>query len=458
MRKGGACTEVMRIYVYNRRLMLYQHNIHSHKPRPNAAGEQRGCGNGNWIFAAMLVPARGRNDDECPPATGEHYTLLRKIGQGSFGSIYLGRSDKAPGQLVAVKFESVENRPQQLADESRAYKLLQSCIARCRQEIPTWAGDERANEEAMCEGIPRAYHYGMLDSHNYLVLDFLGPSLEDVFDACGRRFSVRTTSYLALQMVTRIQTIHKHGLIYRDIKPDNFLLGRGGEGDAFLATGSMPIVMGSPASHTRPSWRPTVYIVDFGMVKHYLHPRTLEHIPFREKKSLSGTARYMSVNTHRGWEQSRRDDLEALGYVLVYFLRGSLPWQGIPARDNVAKYERIGQRKQTTTIADLCAGLPQAFGRLIAYARSLEFDEAPDYNMIREWFSAALKEAGEDGPLDWDRLPRLPGPSVAGLLTDEPRVPGSVWPASPAVALPAAAVPPERPAPRRSFLRRLFCS
>jgi casein kinase 1 len=135
-----------------------------------------------------------------------------------------------------------------------------------------------------------------------------------------------------------VQTIHEKNLIYRDIKPDNFLIGRPGSKSANV-----------------------IHVVDFGMAKQYRDPKTKQHIPYRERKSLSGTARYMSINTHLGREQSRRDDLEALGHVFMYFLRGGLPWQGLKAATNKQKYEKIGEKKQTTPIKDLCDSFPGAF-------------------------------------------------------------------------------------------------
>jgi len=144
-------------------------------------------------------------------------------------------------------------------------------------------------------------------------------------------------------------------------------------------------------------------MVDFGMAKQYRDPKTKQHIPYRERKSLSGTARYMSINTHLGREQSRRDDLESLGHVFMYFLRGSLPWQGLKAATHKQKYEKIGEKKQTTPIKDLCEGYPEEFAIYLNYVRKLGFEETPDYDFLRDLFSKVLKNQGEieDGVFDW---------------------------------------------------------
>jgi len=142
------------------------------------------------------------------------------------------------------------------------------------------------------------------------------------------------------------------------------------------------------------------------MAKQYRDPKTKQHIPYRERKSLSGTARYMSINTHLGREQSRRDDLEALGHVFMYFLRGGLPWQGLKAATNKQKYEKIGEKKQTTAIKDLCDGFPEEFNKYLSYVRNLGFEDTPDYDYLRELFTQALKNTGdvEDGEYDWMKL------------------------------------------------------
>ncbi|KAF9349684.1 casein kinase I [Mortierella sp. AD094] len=197
---------------------------------------------------------------------------------------------------------------------------------------------------------------------------------------CGRKFTIKTVVMVAKQMLSRVQTIHEKNLIYRDIKPDNFLVGK---------------------PHTKHA--NLVHVVDFGMAKQYRDPKTKQHIPYRERKSLSGTARYMSINTHLGREQSRRDDLEAMGHVFMYFLRGGLPWQGLKAATNKQKYEKIGEKKQSTPIKELCEGFPEEFGIYLNYVRKLSFEETPDYDFLRDLFTKALKSIGEveDGVYDW---------------------------------------------------------
>lgn len=216
-----------------------------------------------------------------------------------------------------------------------------------------------------------------------MVIDLLGPSLEDLFDWCGRRFSVKTVVQVAVQMITLIEDLHAHDLIYRDIKPDNFLIGRPGQPDANK-----------------------VHLIDFGMAKQYRDPKTKQHIPYREKKSLSGTARYMSINTHLGREQSRRDDMEAMGHVFFYFLRGQLPWQGLKAPNNKQKYEKIGEKKRLTNVYDLAQGLPIQFGRYLEIVRNLSFEETPDYEGYRMLLLSVLDDLGEtaDGQYDWMKL------------------------------------------------------
>ena len=150
-------------------------------------------------------------------------------------------------------------------------------------------------------GIPSVQWFGVEGDYNCMIMDLLGPSLEDLFTFCKRKFSLKTVLMLGEQMVSRLEFLHNNHFIHRDMKPDNFLVGI------------------NKKQHL-------LYMIDYGLAKRYRDPKTGDHIPYRDGKSLTGTARYASVNTHLGIEQSRRDDLESICYILIYFLKGTLPW------------------------------------------------------------------------------------------------------------------------------------
>ncbi|CAF2137428.1 unnamed protein product [Brassica rapa] len=268
---------------------------------------------------------------------GNKFRLGRKIGSGSFGEIYLGTHIQTHEE-VAIKLENAKTKHPQLLYESKLYRLLQGGT-----------------------GVPNVKWFGVEGEYNVLVIDLLGPSLEDLFNFCSRKLSLKSVLMLADQMITRVEYFHSKSFLHRDLKPDNFLMGLGRRANQ-------------------------VYIIDFGLAKKYRDNTTHQHIPYRENKNLTGTARYASMNTHLGIEQSRRDDLESLGYILMYFLKGSLPWQGLKAGTKKQKYERISEKKVSTSIESLCRGYPSELASYFHYCRSLRFDDKPDYNYLKRIF------------------------------------------------------------------------
>uniref|UniRef100_A0A2P2M911 non-specific serine/threonine protein kinase n=2 Tax=Rhizophora mucronata TaxID=61149 RepID=A0A2P2M911_RHIMU len=288
---------------------------------------------------------------------GGKFKLGRKIGSGSFGELYLGINVQS-GEEVAVKLESVKTKHPQLHYESKLYMLLQGGT-----------------------GIPHLKWFGVEGDYNVMVIDLLGPSLEDLFTYCSRKFSLKTVLMLADQLLNRVEYTHSRGFLHRDIKPDNFLMGLGRKANQ-------------------------VYIIDYGLAKKYRDLQTHKHIPYRENKNLTGTARYASVNTHLGVEQSRRDDLESLGYVLMYFLRGSLPWQGLKAGTKKQKYDKISEKKLLTPIEVLCKNYPSEFTSYFHYCRSLRFEDKPDYSYLKRLFRDLFIREGFqfDYVFDWTIL------------------------------------------------------
>lgn len=286
---------------------------------------------------------------------GGHYRMGRRIGSGSFGDIHVG-TDLKTGEEVAIKIESCNTKHPQLHLESKLLHQLSSGV-----------------------GIPKVRYSGNESGYNVMVMELLGPSLEDLFNFCNRKFTLKTVLLLAEQMLNRLEFIHRQNYIHRDVKPDNFLMGLGKHGNL-------------------------VYLIDFGLAKQFCEPVTKKHIPYRENKSLTGTARYASVNTHQGIEQSRRDDLESLGYVLMYFNRGSLPWQGLKAVNKRQKYEKIREKKLATSVEELCQGYAQEFSIYINLCRSYKFDESPNYDILRGLIKRLFTAQGYDYDFvfDWN--------------------------------------------------------
>ena len=274
------------------------------------------------------------------------YKPEKKLGEGSFGKIY-SSVNVTDGEHYALKMENKENGQNLL--ESEAYFL---CYLRGY-------------------GIPAVKSYGFSGTYNIMVMELLGKSLEDLFQEYKKKFSLKTVCLIAQQMLDRMEFIHNKHIIHRDIKPDNFVMGLNNKSDI-------------------------IYILDFGLAKKYRSSRTLQHIKFNINKKLTGTARYASINALRGCEQSRRDDLEAIGYVLMYFLRGSLPWQGLKVDRKEDRYKKIYEKKKATSPEELCTGFPPELAEYVRYTRNLEFEQNPDYNYLRGLFRKIMDDKGYD--------------------------------------------------------------
>ncbi|PKU82363.1 Casein kinase I isoform delta-like [Dendrobium catenatum] len=249
------------------------------------------------------------------PRVANKFRLGRKIGSGSFGEIYLGTNVQT-NEEVAIKLENVKTKHPQLLYESKLYRILQGGT-----------------------GIPNVRWFGVEGDYNVLVMDLLGPSLEDLFNFCSRKLSLKSVLMLADQMINRVEYVHGKSFLHRDIKPDNFLMGLGRRANQ-------------------------VYIIDFGLAKKYRDSSTHQHIPY------------------------------------------SLPWQGLKAGTKKQKYEKISEKKVSTSIEALCRGYPSEFASYFHYCRSLRFDDKPDYAYLKRLFRDLFIREGFqfDYIFDWTIL------------------------------------------------------
>eukprot|EP01059_Diplonema_ambulator_P007342 TRINITY_DN16812_c0_g1_i1.p1 TRINITY_DN16812_c0_g1~~TRINITY_DN16812_c0_g1_i1.p1 ORF type:complete len:308 (+),score=55.61 TRINITY_DN16812_c0_g1_i1:490-1413(+) len=269
------------------------------------------------------------------------FKVIGKIGGGSFGDIYEGYDTKRK-EPVAIKLEKAMNKNPMLKYEANVLKLL--------------------NKGKRAPGIPEMHYSGSEGEFEVMVITLCGPSLEDLNNYCCQRLSTGTVCMIADQILCRLEYLHTKNFIHRDLKPENFVMGIG------------------PRAHC-------IYMIDYGLAKRYCDPKTLQHVPHTTGKPLVGTTRYASVNAHLGIEQSRRDDLEGLGMVLVYLALSSLPWQGMQANTRAEKERKIMEKKIMSKPSVLCASLPKCFEQYLTYARSLKYEQEPDYQYCRKIFS-----------------------------------------------------------------------
>ena len=272
------------------------------------------------------------------------YKLTKIIGSGSFGYVYEG-INVIDNKKVAVKVENKEKGLNLLEKESFYLYNLKGV------------------------GLPEVISFGYSGKYNILVQSLLGESLGRIFYKNKNTFSLKDICMFSIQILHRIEHVHSKYIIHRDIKPENFLIGNP---DKYL-----------------------IYIIDFGLSKKYKSSRTNKHVQFRLTKKFTGTARYASLNAIRGAEQSRRDDLEAIGYMLLFFFsNGKLPWQGVSCKAKAEKYSKIYYMKKTLDFDDFCKNMPKEIITYMLYCRELDFEQKPDYNYLRGLFENVLKSNG----------------------------------------------------------------
>lgn len=263
---------------------------------------------------------------------GGKYKLCRRLSSGSRIQRFLG-TNTTTGEDVLISLEPLQ-KVSVLQTESKVFRILQEGT-----------------------GIPRLFWCGCESDYNILITELVGSSLSTLLVYCKGTFSLKTVLMLADQIISRVEFMHSYNYVHRDIKPENFLVGIGKKANV-------------------------IYMVKFNLAKKYIG-RYNQHVPYKEGKNFIGTARYASLNTFVGIEQSRRDDLESIGYMLVYLLKGKLPWQGLLGTTKAEKYENIMQSKANTSIEELCTGLPHEFCAYFQYCKSLRFEEKPDYSFLR---------------------------------------------------------------------------
>ena len=267
------------------------------------------------------------------------YIITRYIASGSFGNVFEAKN-KITDELVALKIPILnENKNGQklLIDEARVYKKI-------------------SNKE---NGVANMKVTKNGDKH-IIIMDLLGPSLESIVTKY-KKLGLKSVIYLAITMLEVLKYVHSCGYIHRDIKPDNFVFGYEKEESK------------------------KIYCIDFGLAKRYIK-RNGDHIDFCENKKFCGTARYASISAHNNQDQSRKDDLESLGYILIYLYKGKLPWQGVKHKDKKERYRLIGEKKMDITEDELCSMMPKEFAVYMKYIKSLDFDEKPHYTALIKMF------------------------------------------------------------------------
>jgi serine/threonine protein kinase len=270
------------------------------------------------------------------------YTITKYISSGSFGDVFSAKHKKT-NEEVAIKIpikNDEKDGEKWLLEEAKVYNALNK---------------ERIDNCGVAN--MKVVKNKELDK-KIIIMDLLGPSLENILSK-RKKLRLKTVILLAIQMIELMRYIHERGFIHRDIKPDNFVIDKD--------TGKK------------------LYCIDFGLAKKYVK-RNEDHIPFKKGSKFCGTARYASIAAHKGHEQSRKDDLEAVGYLLIYLFRGKLPWQNLKHKEKKERYRMILEKKESISDEELCEQLPREFLVYFKHVKTLDFDEKPRYQALINMF------------------------------------------------------------------------
>ena len=290
------------------------------------------------------------------------------IGSGSFGQVLYGKH-KNTSLEVAVKVISSDTSAETIKKEINFSKQLQKI-----------------------NGFPTIYYTCVYDKKNIIVESLLGPSLDKLFKYCGRQFPLKTVCLIGKEMVKRLENMHEKGILHRDLKPNNLTWGN--YNSSYNNISNNNSIINNKYNKLDIN---TIFLIDFGLSCYYLESGIgSKHYKIKNNLSFVGTLRYASLNSHKGIRQSRRDDLESMIYILIYFLKGKLPWQDVKAKQKEERHKLITEIKSKVTIESLCENTPKEFAELLTYVKNLEFEETPLYTKFYAFFHNLIEKIDKD--------------------------------------------------------------